>query len=66
MAKPKLSLQPSEGIVVRAAATIYAAYITSGRVTPGKEETWIQQSITEAFRIARLTDEAVQSDTELG
>ena len=66
MSKPKLSLQPSEGIVVRSAAQIYAAYITVGRVAEGTERDWIQRSIKEAFLIARLTDEAVQSDAELG
>lgn len=65
MKKPSLSLQPSEGIVVRSAAQIYAAYITAGHIKKGTEQEWIERSIREAFLIARLTDEAVQSDTEL-
>ena len=65
MKKPSLSLQPSEGIVVRSAAQIYAAYIAAGRVVEGTEREWMERAIREAFLIARLTDEAVQSDTEL-
>jgi hypothetical protein len=66
MAKPKLSLQPSEAVVTQAAAHLYATYVTSGRVPDGREQEWIERSIREAFLIARLTDEAIQSDTELG
>ena len=65
MAKPRLSLQPSEGIVAQSAAVIYAAYITAGRVAEGQEEQWMQRAMREAFRIAQITDEAIQSDTEL-
>lgn len=64
--KPKLSLQPSEAGVARSAANIYPAYITSGRVPEGHEQEWMQRSIREAFLIARLTDEAIHSDHELG
>lgn len=66
MTKPKLSLQSSEGIVVQSAAQIYAAYIAAGRVTEGREREWIQRSIREAFLIAQMTDEAIESDSELG
>ena len=66
MAKPNLSLQPSEAVLVQSATNIYAAYIASARVPEGQEKEWINRSIREAFMIARLTDEAIQSDTELG
>ena len=66
MGKPVLSLQPSEGIVVRAAATIYAAYIAAGRVPDGQETEWMKRSIREAAAIAQMTDQAIQSDDELG
>ncbi len=66
MTKPKLSLQPSEAVVVQAAATIYAALIIAGNVVPGKEDECMQRSIHDAIQIARQTDEAVQSDTEMG
>jgi hypothetical protein len=58
-------LQPSEGIVAQAAATIYAAYIAAGRVPEGQEHAWIRRSIQESFTIARLTDEALHSDGEV-
>jgi len=64
--KPSLSLQPSEAVVAQSAAAIYAAYITTGRVTAGTEQQWIQRSIQEAFQIARQTDEAMHSDNEVG
>lgn len=66
MAKPKLSLHPSEAVVAQSAANIYAAYIVASRVPEGHEEKWIQRSIREAYLIARLTDDAIQSDTEMG
>jgi hypothetical protein len=66
MEKPTLSLQPSEAVVVRAAATIYAAYISTGRVPDGKEQEWMQRAINEALWIARTTDEMIHSDTEMG
>jgi hypothetical protein len=66
MAQIRLSLQPSEAVVAQAAAYIYGAYVVSGRVPDGREEEWIQRSVREALLIARLTDEAVRSDTEMG
>jgi len=66
MAKISLSLQPSEGIAARMAATIYAAYIAAGRVPDGKEKDWMQRAINEAIWIARTTDDAIQSDHEMG
>ena len=65
MAKPKLSLQPSEAVVAAAAANIFAAYISVGRVIEGEEKKWMARSIQEAFLIAQMTDEAIQSDSEL-
>ena len=66
MNKPTLSLQPSEAVVVRAAAAIYAAYINTGRVADGKEQEWMQRAIQEALWIARTTDEMIHSDGEMG
>lgn len=61
-----LSLQPSELAVVHAASTIYAAYISSGRVNDGEEKTWMEKSIREAIQIAKTADAAIQSDGEAG
>jgi hypothetical protein len=66
MQKTSLSLQPSEAVVVRAAAAIYAAYITTGRVADGKEQEWMQRAIKEALWIARTTDDMIHSDNEMG
>jgi hypothetical protein len=66
MTKLRLNLHPSEATVVQSAAAIYAAYISAGRVPEGQEQSWIERSIREAVLVARLTDEAVHSDTELG
>lgn len=64
MAKTALTLHPSEAVVVRAAAAIYAAYIVAGKVPEGQNEEWMKRSIKEAFFIARTTDEAIVSDNE--
>ena len=64
MGKPSISLQPSEGIVVQAAATIYAGYLTAGKVEDGSESDWIAKSIQDAIKIAQTTDKNVQSDKE--
>jgi hypothetical protein len=65
MAKTKLTLQPSEAVVAQSAAHIYAAYIAVGRVMEGQEQQWMERAIREALLIARLTDDAIQSDNEM-
>lgn len=65
MGKPYLSLQPSEGIVVQAAATIYAGYLAGGLVVQGREDEFLKRSIQEAIRIARVTDDNLQADEEV-
>jgi hypothetical protein len=65
MGKSFLTLQPSEGIVVQAAAQIYAAYIHSGQVVSGQETDWMKKSIKEAMQLAKAIDELVVSDDEM-
>jgi hypothetical protein len=65
MAKIVLNLQPSEAVVVQAAATIFAAYLTSGRVKEGQEHEWYKRALTEACQLARDADDAIQSDSEV-
>ena len=60
-----LKLQHSESVVIQAAAQIYAAYITAGRVQDGEEARWMERSIREAIRIAKATDAAIVSDEEI-
>jgi hypothetical protein len=59
-----LKLEPSEMAVARSASQIYAAYVSTGRVSPGSEPQWMQKAVHEAIQIAYLTDQAVQSDDE--
>lgn len=65
MTKPDVTLQPSKGIVVQAAAQIFAGYLASGRVDDANEEECLKRAIRAAVSIARLVDSAVQSDAEL-
>lgn len=65
MGKPYIALQPSEGIIVQAASTIYAGYLAAGKVEDGNESDWIARSIKDAIRIAQTTDENVRSDAEV-
>lgn len=65
MAKRHLKLQHSESVVVQAAAQIYAAYISTGRVVEGEEAQWMKRSIKEAVMIAAATDDTVISDGEV-
>ena len=65
MAKAYITLQPSERTLVQASATIYAGYLTAGRVPEGSESDWIKKSIEDAIRIAKVTDDNVQADAEV-
>ena len=65
MSKPYISLQPPEAVIVQAAATIYAGYLSSGRVGSGEEHEWLKRSIHDAVRIATTTDESIQADDEM-
>jgi hypothetical protein len=60
-----LKLQHSESVVLTAASQIYAAYITSGKVSDGDEDKMMAKSIREAIKLAVATDEAIISDAEL-
>jgi hypothetical protein len=66
MAKLTLTLHPSEAVVVRAAATIYAAYVTAGLVKDGGEKEWMKRALDEALWMARAADEMIHSDNEMG
>lgn len=66
MASPYVTLQPSEQVLVTAAATIYSGYIVAGRVEEGQEDQWMDRAIKAAFRIATVIDASVMADKELG
>jgi hypothetical protein len=64
MAKKHLTLQPSESVVVEAAAQIYSAHIAAGNVGEDRDE-WMKRSILDAIKIARGVDDAMVSDNEM-
>ncbi|MDV6033563.1 MAG: hypothetical protein F9B45_26425 [Phycisphaera sp. RhM] len=65
MAKKHITLQHSESVIVQAAAQIYSAYITSGRVSDDDTTKYLKQSIKDAITIARSVDDVVISDGEM-
>jgi hypothetical protein len=60
-----LSLQPSEMAVFRAAASIYAAYVSSGQVDDDNQHEFHVKSIKEAIKLATIVEKTILSDTEL-
>ncbi|MGZ8921103.1 MAG: hypothetical protein ACXW3L_08970 [Limisphaerales bacterium] len=65
MQRTKISFQASESAVFTVAGQIYSAYIANGKITPGEERKWMERSLREAIQLAKLTEEQVQSDSEL-
>lgn len=66
MASPYLALQPSEQVLISAAATIYAGYLAAGKVADGEEHAWMDKAIKAAFRIATVVDASIVADKEMG
>jgi hypothetical protein len=66
MAKAHLSLDATETVVLQAAATIYAAYVQRGLThsDPHKNQEFHERAVKEAIELARLTDDAVQTESE--
>ena len=66
MAKAHLSLDPTETVVLQAASVIYAAYVQRGLThsEPGKNQELHERAVREAIELARLTDDAVQTESE--
>ena len=62
--KPYVTLKPSEQAILNAAATIYAGYVTAGKVPDGAEKDWLTRSLKEAIALAQLTDDSVMADGE--
>jgi hypothetical protein len=65
MQKTKITLQRTEGLIFKAAAQIYSAYLGGGKIAEGDEQKWMERSLREAVQLAQLTDTRVQSDQEL-
>jgi|688.fasta_scaffold177742_3 hypothetical protein len=66
MSKTYLKLQQSEGFVIEAAAMIYAAYITSGKLNQENKEAIMKEAIRDALRIALTVDETIIAENEPG
>lgn len=64
MNKPYIKLKESERTIVTAAATIYAGYVSGGRVAEGEEQEWLNRSLKEAIALAKSADAAVMADGE--
>ncbi|MCA9410700.1 MAG: hypothetical protein KC931_04095 [Candidatus Omnitrophica bacterium] len=60
-----LRLRPSESVVVRAAADIYAAYVQSNQVDETNRDKRIVESVEVAIEIAKMTEASIRSDEEL-
>ena len=60
-----LRLEPSEASVLQAAATIYAAYLSTGAVDAYGEEQMVTKAVDKALALARRVDDLVASDDEL-
>jgi hypothetical protein len=65
MAKPYVTLQPTEQALLTAAATIYSGYLAAGKVPEGQEDQWMDRAMQAAFRMCRVIDASVQADKEI-
>jgi hypothetical protein len=61
-----VDLQGNEKVLVRAAAAIYAAYVSSGGIPEGREDEYLSRSIDEALKIALRIEELVRDAEEPG
>jgi hypothetical protein len=59
------SLQPSEMAVFRAASQIFAAYVSSGKLTDDNRSDYYRIAIRDAIRIAQIVEKSIESDNEL-
>ncbi len=58
------NLQHSESVVANMAATIFAAYVTSGKVDALNEEQYLKKAVDTAVKLATYADKIVKSDHE--
>lgn len=59
------SLQPSEMAVFKCASQIFAAYISSGKVTEENKNDYYKIAIRDAIRIGLIVEKSIESDDEL-
>lgn len=60
-----LALKPSEKAVFECASRIFAAYISSGKVTEENKSDYYKTAVRDAIRIAEIVEKQIQSDDEL-
>ena len=66
MTRTNVTLQPSKRIVTLSATSIYAAYVSAGKIQCEQDaQDWIDRSVREAISIAEHVERLVQSDEEL-
>jgi hypothetical protein len=59
------SLQPSEMAVFKCASQIFAAYISSGKVTEDNKNEYYKIAIRDAIKIGAIVEKTILSDDEL-
>ena len=59
------SLQPSEKAVFKCASQIFAAYISSGKVTEDNKNDYYKIAIRDAIKIGLMVEKSIESDDEL-
>ena len=59
------SLQPSEMAVFKCASQIFAAYISSGKVTQENKNDYYKIAIRDAIKIGVMVEKTIESDDEL-
>ncbi|MHC4622642.1 MAG: hypothetical protein ACYS4W_01945 [Planctomycetota bacterium] len=64
-ARSYFSLQPSEMAVFRCASQIFAAYISSGKVTDENRNDYYKIAVRDAIRIGQIVEKNIESDNEL-
>ncbi|MBD3672877.1 MAG: hypothetical protein HUJ26_05060 [Planctomycetaceae bacterium] len=65
MSKQHFRLAATEAVVSQMANQLYAAYISTGKVSPEESASWMERSIEEAIAIAKTVDESFQSEQEI-
>jgi hypothetical protein len=63
--KHYIMLQPSEAVVAKMAATIYAAFVQSGAVKRENEDEYIEIAGNTAIKLAEYVDKHVKSEEEV-
>ena len=67
MFKPEyLNLQPTEVGVLTSASTIFAAKISAGKVDANNEDQVIEESVSQAIKLAKRIEREIKTEGEMG